>query len=59
MTQAQEREMHELAVRLAKITEGEGWEAMRYWAIGNLMNQLAEYCQPSTKPLPQRLPQDY
>lgn len=44
MKLAEESEMHRLATALAKVTEGTGWEASRYWAICQIMQQLAEYC---------------
>jgi ribosomal protein S6 len=44
VTDLQEIEMHQLAKRLAKLTEGIGWEAMRYLAIGRVMEDLAKYC---------------
>ena len=44
MTPTEEHEMHALAVQLAKLTEGEGWEAMRYGAVGSIMQKLSEYC---------------
>ena len=44
MTPQEEREMHSLAARLLSLTQGTGWEAMRYFAIGRVMQQLAEYC---------------
>ncbi len=46
MTPTEEREMHELAKRLAELTARPGFEAMRYQAIGQTMNKLAEYCRP-------------
>ena len=44
MTSNEEEEMHALAVRLAQLTEGVGWEALRYLAIARCMEQLATYC---------------
>lgn len=44
MSEREEREMHELAKRLEELTRGTGWEAMRYMAVGRVMEQLAEYC---------------
>jgi hypothetical protein len=44
MTDTEEREMHALAVKLVALTRDPGWEAMRYYAIGIVMKQLAEYC---------------
>jgi len=44
MTPSEEREMHELAKRLVALTEGVGWGAMRYGAIGVTMEKLAAYC---------------
>jgi hypothetical protein len=44
MTSHEEVEMHLLAQKLEELTRGTGWEAMRYFAIGRVMQQLAEYC---------------
>jgi hypothetical protein len=44
MTSDQEREMHRLAEELVVLTTGTGWEAMRYLAIGRVMEQLTAYC---------------
>lgn len=56
MTLAEETAMHDLAVKLAQLTSGVGWTAMKYAAIGKTMERLAEYCavcdcqrQPSLK----------
>lgn len=46
MTAEQEQEMHDLAVRLEKLTQGTGWEAMRYAAVGATLAKLEEYCGP-------------
>lgn len=46
MTPTEEREMHCLAVILADLTDGTGWEAMRYAAIGTMMQRLSEYAAP-------------
>ena len=48
MKATEEQEMHELAKRLVVLTEGTGWEMARYWLIGKIMDELAEYCCPST-----------
>lgn len=44
MTPQREVEMHELARQLEVLTRGEGWEAMRYFQIGSVMEKLADYC---------------
>jgi hypothetical protein len=44
VSREQEREFYELAQKLADISRRPGWEAMRYQAIGGLMEQLAAYC---------------
>jgi hypothetical protein len=44
MTTKDEQEMHALAEQLERLTRGVGWEAMRYAAIGRLMERLAAYC---------------
>lgn len=44
MTPQEETEMHELATTLAQLTEGTGWEMMRYMAIGQVLEQLTRYC---------------
>ena len=44
MTPTEEVEMHALAIQLEELTRGTGWEAMRYAAIGRLMEKLIEYC---------------
>lgn len=44
MTDQEEREMHELAVRLERLTRDTGWEASRYASISRTMERLAEYC---------------
>jgi hypothetical protein len=44
VTATEEQEMHELALQLANLTFGSGWEAMRYMAIAQVMEKLAEYC---------------
>ena len=43
MKPTDEQEMHELAVQLSELTNGSGWEASRYWAIGRVMERLKEY----------------
>jgi len=45
MTEVQEREMHAIAVHLEELTRDAGWEGMRYAAIGQTLEQLAEYCR--------------
>lgn len=52
MKDLEERDMHELAKRLAELTEGVGWEAMRYAAIARTMEQLAEYCPTELRASP-------
>ena len=44
MTAQDERQMHELAKKLAELTANPPWEAMRYAAIGFVMEQLAQFC---------------
>lgn len=44
MSAQEELEMHALAVKLEQLTRGTGWEAMRYLAIGKIMEELARYC---------------
>mgnify|MGYP001612074377 CR=1 FL=1 len=44
MTALEERNMHDLSVKLEQLTRGTGWEAMRYMAIASIMEQLSEYC---------------
>jgi len=44
MTPQEETEMHELAMTLAQLTEGTGWEMMRYMAIGQVLEHLTRYC---------------
>ena len=44
MTSTDEMEMHRLACSLVQLTQGTGWEAMRYLAIARVMAQLTEYC---------------
>lgn len=47
MTSTEETEMHTLAEQLEKLTQGTGWEASRYAAIGHTMARLIEYCAVS------------
>lgn len=46
MTKEERGEMHDLAVRLVKLTSdwGDGWAAMQYMAIDRTMEELAKYC---------------
>lgn len=44
MNATEETEIHALAIQLEQLTQGTGWEAMRYWSIGLTMKRLAEYC---------------
>jgi hypothetical protein len=44
MTTTEEREMHDLAVKLEQLTANPPWEAMRYDAIANVLKQLTRYC---------------
>lgn len=44
MNDREEREMHELAVRLEQLTRQPGWEAMRYMAIATVVERLTDYC---------------
>lgn len=46
MAPHEEREMHDLAVKLEVLTRGCRWEAMRYWSIAQIMQQLTQYCSP-------------
>lgn len=48
MTKEEEKEMHDLAVKLEKLTRPTGgWEAMRYVSIYKIMRLLATYCNPA------------
>ena len=46
MTDEQEREFHELAVKLEDLSRRPGWEAMRYQQIGQVVTKICEFCHP-------------
>lgn len=50
MTPTEEKEMHALAKKLEQLTEGTGWEAMRYGQIGKVLQQLTAYCAVEPNP---------
>ena len=50
MTREEEKAFAALAKKMADLSNTEhSWEASRYWTLGALMEQLAEYCPVPTK----------
>lgn len=44
MNTRDQQAMHNVAVRLMQLTEGTGWEAMRYAAIARTVEELTTFC---------------